>query len=131
MRFATSEGIRRACVLVLLAALTLQASPRMRLLAEQPPSDNQSERLTAGPDAEEGEPSKDQKRRSVMRRVAWAALCMILLLSVFIVVVMIMSRRMRIRYLGWDRRIKFNKLWDVWWHRSEEKPDEKNKPDKR
>ena len=131
MRFATSEGIRRACVLVLLAALTLQAGPRTRLLAEQPPGDNQSERLTAPVDAEEGEPSKDQKRRSVMRRVAWAGLCMILLLIVFIVVVMILSRRMRIRYLGWDRRIKFNKLWDVWWHRSEEKPDEKNKPDKK
>ena len=131
MRSATSEGVRWACVLVLLAALTPFAVRPTSLLAQQPALDNQSERLTAPVDAEEGEPSKDQQRRSVMRKVAWAALCMILLLIVFIVVVMIMSRRMRIRYLGWDRRIKFNKLWDVWWHKSEEEPDEKSKPDRR
>lgn len=131
MRSATSEGIRRACVLVLLAALTPLAIRPTTLLAQQPALDNQSERLTGPADANEGGPSKDEQRRSVMRKVAWAALCIILLLIIFVVVVMIVSRRMRIRYLGWDRRITFSKLWDVWWHKSEEEPDEKSKPDKR
>ncbi|KPJ53784.1 MAG: hypothetical protein AMS16_05115, partial [Planctomycetes bacterium DG_58] len=102
-------------------------------------SDNQNERLTGVPDTEGEGPAEEEQRRGllhtaardVMRTLAWISLCIILLLIIFVVVVMILNRRLRIRYLGWDRKIKFSKLWDVWWQKSEEGPDEKGKPDKK
>ena len=73
---------------------------------------------------------KEANRRAAMRKVAWASLGMILLLIIFVVVVMILNRRMRMRYLGWDRKITFNKLWDVWWTKTDDKSrDKPGKPD--
>jgi heme/copper-type cytochrome/quinol oxidase subunit 2 len=76
-------------------------------------------------------PEKQEQaaRRRVMRRVAATSLLIILILIIFVVIVMISTRRMRIRYLGWDRSIKFNKIWDIWWQKPEEgKPPGKDKP---
>jgi len=47
---------------------------------------------------------------------------LVLILIVFIIVLMIANRRLRARYLGWHKKVRFKKLWDVWW--SKEPPKE-------
>jgi len=80
-------------------------------------------------DTRPDEALQHKERRDALRKVALASLVIILLLIIFIVVVMIGSRRMRTRYLGWHRKIRFGKIWDVWWGKSEEqKPGGKKKP---
>ena len=94
--------------------------------AGEPALVRESDNVTAGTAAVK---EKEAARRHAMRRVAATSLLIILILIIFTVTVMICTRRMRIRYLGWDRRIKFNKIWDIWWQKPEErKPPGKDKP---
>ena len=72
--------------------------------------------------------AKERARRAVWRKVAAASLLSILLLIIFTVFVMIYSRRMRIRYLGYYRRIRFSRIWDVWWQKPEKRPGGRDKP---
>jgi|GEM_PF-5529645 hypothetical protein len=82
-----------------------------------------------GPGAAAPADDKETARRRAMRRVAASSLLIILILILFIVVVMMSTRRLRIRYLGWNRRIRFNRIWDIWWQKPEEKhPPGKDKP---
>ena len=131
MKPATNDGAGRTlCMLpaaVLAALLTLSAisagTTPDNVTARESGSDNLA--AEASPAAEK---TREAQRRAVMRKVAWTSLGIILILIIFVVVVMILSRRMRIHYLGWDRRITFSKLWDVWWQKPEEKPDDADKP---
>lgn len=128
MRSATNEASVRVwlpvAVVLLALLMTVAHAP-----AQSPAVDDNTVRTAEGGDKAEATLAemKDSGRRTVMRKVAWASLGMILLLIIFVVVVMILSRRMRVRYLGWNRKVKFNKLWDVWWTRPGEKPPNKGK----
>ncbi len=66
--------------------------------------------------------ARDRNRKAAMRKVAGASLVIILVLICFVVGVMIVSRRMRIRYLHYDRPVRFSRLWDVWWDRDRRPP---------
>lgn len=72
--------------------------------------------------------ARDARRRQALRKVALASLAIILILIICIVTIMIFSRRMRIRYLSYYRKIKFNRIWDVWWQKSGKTPDDTDKP---
>jgi uncharacterized integral membrane protein len=61
------------------------------------------------------EDGKSPEHREALRKVAWAAMFIVLILIVFVVFLMIVSRRLRSRYLGWHRKVRFKGLWDVWW----------------
>jgi len=106
-------------------------------LAQAPTTDDtavrtaEDDETAVGPaTAADARQAREADRRAAMRKVAWASLGMILLLIIFVVVVMILNRRMRMRYLGWDRKITFNKLWDVWWTKTDDKSrDKPGKPD--
>jgi hypothetical protein len=112
------------------AALLLAWAPRG--LSAQPTSGTGAMQVREGDNVTVGTaPASDNEtaRRRAMRRVAASSLLMILILILFAVLVMMSTRRLRIRYLGWNRRVKFNKIWDIWWQKPEEKhPPGKDKP---
>jgi len=132
MSSATSE--RRwllGAAAILLAAAPLLARPA-RELSAQPTSGPGVVQVRESDNGTVGTAPADKTGatwRHAMRRVAAASLFIILLLILFVVLVMISTRRLRIRYLGWDRRVRFNKIWDIWWQKPEEKhPPGKDKP---
>jgi len=134
MSFEMNERVFQALP-VLAAAVLALLNCSGSLEAQAPPAADEAT-VAEGPttdimdaDTRPDEALRHKKRREVLRKVALASLVIILLLIIFAVVVMIGSRRMRIRYLGWDRKVKFGKIWDVWWGKPEEhKPDGKKKP---
>ena len=98
-------------VLIGLALLATAAS------ASAAPSDNATlaPALDNATAAHAAQLAHEKQRRAVMRKVAGASLAIILVLICFVVGVMIVTRRLRIRYLHYDRPVTFNRLWDVWW----------------
>lgn len=129
MRPAANDGATRAwCMLpaaALAALLTLSVISAGTTPDNVTARESDSDHLTAeaSPAAEK---TVEAKRRAVIRNVAWTSLGIILILIIFVVVVMILSRRMRIHYLGWDRRITFSRLWDVWWQKTDRKPEDRD-----
>ncbi|HUV38280.1 MAG TPA: hypothetical protein VMY39_01640 [Planctomycetota bacterium] len=127
-----SSGIRKSVRVPMVAALlVLCLAAWVPVSAAEPAPTGADDNLTtpsagatATPDPADDDAKKDQARRDLARRVAALAIVLTLILVVFIVTVMITSRRLRARYLGWHRKIRFRKLWDVWW--SKEKPKEKD-----
>ena len=70
--------------------------------------------------------AREKARTTALHKWAAAALIMFLVLICFIVGVMIVTRRLRIRYLHYDRPVKFSRLWDVWWGRGDGKDPPKS-----
>jgi len=115
-----ANSLRGTLAGLLLAAMLCSATT-MRA-EEAPPARPAIADETADTDAK-AEKKDDKGRRDVARKVAAVSLILILVLIIFVVTVMIVSRRMRARYLGWHRKIRFSKLWDVWW--SKDTPEKK------
>ena len=119
-----SSAASRAIVLVLILAAGSAAVcadvfdtvlPSVQTVAEPEP-----ERKTGGiPEA---------VHRDIMRTVALVSLCLILVLIIFVVSLMIASRRFRVWARGWNRKIGFGKLQDVWWQGPEKDGSPKKKP---
>ena len=49
---------------------------------------------------QESDGTSEETRRDVMRAVAWVSLCLILVLIIFVVSLMIASRRFRVSFMG-------------------------------
>ena len=118
MSYATSELRRAAIVLCLTAAAALASTHAAAVPIT--PSDNAT--FAPMPDNATVTATEAQKKlkekKALARKVAWASLCIILLLIIFTVFVMIYSRRTRTRYLKQYQRIRYSKIWDVWWQKS-------------
>ncbi len=133
-----SRAMTDALRLTLLAALALIAvAPAMAArAAEAAPPRASTDDVRIEPLADNATAAappapvdRQKARRAALRKVAAVCLILILLLICFIVVVMITTRRMRIRYLHYDRKVTFSRLWDVWWHpRGDASADAKQKP---
>lgn len=123
MSRATNDALRLplAAALILAAAAFAWAQPADNAPAAAGPAE--SPVFAPAPDNatialredEAARAERDKRRRNVMKRVAVVSLVLILVLICFVVVVMILTRRMRIRYLHYDRKVTFGRLWDVWW----------------
>jgi hypothetical protein len=132
-------AMRLPAVALLAAAVMISAS--RGLSAETRPagaadssvsSQDASDNAPGGASTDTHEARLKKQRRDAVRKVAVVSLFIILVLIVFVVTLMIVTRRLRVRYLGWDRGIKFGKIWDVWWQKPEPpKPGEKDKPAER
>ena len=131
MSSGTSD--RRAGVLLFLlpAVMVFAAAAPARRACAEPGADN-GPAFRAAPDDNLTvraplDPKKAALRREVTRKVAFASMAIILILIICIVTIMIYSRRMRIRYLGYYRKVRFNRIWDVWWQKPGEKDGGKSR----
>jgi hypothetical protein len=114
-----SAASRRAAVV--LAALVLTTAWAARVAASDKTPTTGHDPLMLQPGRTADNDIIDARRRAV-RTVATVSLVLILILIVLVVLLMIANRRLRAQYLGWHRKIRFKKLWDVWW--SKEPPKE-------
>ena len=113
-----SVANRRWLTILALAALMTLSAPRLvASAAESPAAEPVTTILTGDDDSDIGD-----VRRDAVRTVATVSMILILIMIVFVVILMIANRRLRVQYLGWRRKIRFKKLWDVWW--SKEPPKE-------
>ena len=123
------ETNRRLCWTLFVALALAACPPGARAQGAAPEADNNIHFAPVSDNAPAATADRAQLRKTAMKKVALVSLLLILLLLCFIVVVMIVTRRMRIRYLHYDRKVTFGRLWDVWWSpRGGASGDAKKKP---
>lgn len=118
-RVANSRTLRAAAGLTALAALLAALAALSWGARAQSPAPSGDNAVVAAPAADNATAAaaaaREKARRATMRKVAIASLVSILLLICFVVVVMIVTRRLKIRYLHYDRKVKFQPPEDLWW----------------
>lgn len=68
------------------------------------------------------------QKKSYLGKWARASLLIVLIAVIFVVVLMVVSRRMRLWVLGRDRPVTFGPVEDLWWQKDKpESPDRKKK----
>ena len=115
-----SSVASRAILIVLMSAVTAST-----VCADPLPSVQAADESVP---AQETDENSDEVRRDIMRIVARVSLCLILVLIIFVVSLMIASRRFRVWARGWNRKIGFGKLQDLWWQGPEKDGSPKKKP---
>lgn len=123
--------VGRSALLLLAASVTLffargqlhgQAGPDVK--ADNAPvlREGVADNVTAKAAGVAAEAEKAKKKRAGVRKWAAVSLIIILFLIIVVALIMIVTRRLRIRYLGYDRKVEFGKVEDLWWKKPEEPP---------
>ena len=127
-RVANSRALGAAAGLLALTALLAAFAALSSGACARTPAPSGDNAVVAAPAADNATAAaaaaREKKRRATMRKVAIASLVCILLLICFVVAVMIATRRLKIRYLHYDRKVKFHPPEDLWWR----KPGDPDKP---
>ena len=108
----TSFAAHSTLVLALLVTVGMLVGTRCLEASEGVSSD---EEIKPSDPADTGEITHQQKRKSYLRTFARIWLPILLLLIVFVVVLMAVSRHLRLWVLDRRRSVKFEPVEDLWW----------------